>query len=186
MEDSKIVDLYWSRSENAITETNKKYGRYCYYIAYQILCSHEDAEEVVSDTYLKTWNTIPPKKPDPLKPYVGTISRNEALDRYDKRNAEKRGEGQLAVALDELSECVSDHKRNEDIDSSIDLQNALNKFIASLNFKTRNIFVRRYWYMSSVSEIAEDFRMKESNVKMLLMRTRNKLKVYLEKEGFKV
>ena len=183
MEDKQIVELYWARSENAISETEKKYGRYCHYIAYQILHNDEDAKEVVNDTYLKTWNTVPPRRPDPLKPYVGTISRQLALDVYKKQNAQKRG-GQVSLVLDELSECIPDNDSGADIGESVALSDALNRFMWALPQRTRNIFVRRYFYMSSVAEIAKDFSMKESNVTMHLLRTRKKLEQFLKKEGF--
>ena len=183
MEDRQIVDLYWARSEVAITETDKKYGRYCHYIAYQILCDDMDAEEIVNDTYLKTWNTVPPNRPDPLKGYVGMISNQLALDRYDAKKTAKRGGGQLPAVLHELSECIPAGDNGEDIGYSIALRDALKRFLKSLPEKTRTIFVRRYWYVTPISEIAEEFGMKESNVAMLMLRTRMKLKTFLEKEG---
>ncbi len=183
MEDKQIVDLYWARSETAISETAKKYGRYCHYIAYQILGSDEDAKEVVNDTYLKTWNTVPPHRPDSLKPYVGTISRRLALDVYKAQHAQKR-DSQVPLVLDELSECIPDHDSGADIGESVALSDALNRFIWALPQRTRNIFVRRYFYMSTVAEIAKDFSMKESNVTMHLLRTRKKLEQFLKKEGF--
>ena len=183
MEDKQIVELFWAHSEAAISETEKKYGRYCHYIAYQILSSDEDAKEVVNDTYLKLWNTIPPHRPDPLKPYVGTLCRQLALDTYKAQNAQKRG-GQVALVLDELSDCIPDTDSGEDIGESVALSDVLTHFIRSLPEKTRKIFVRRYFYMSSVAEIAKDFSMKESNVTMHLLRTRKKLEQFLKKEGF--
>lgn len=183
MEDKQIVDLYWERSETAIVETERKYGRYCHYIAYQILHNDEDAKEVVNDTYLKMWNTIPPRRPNPLKPYVGMISRQLALDVYDVQHAQKRS-GQVPLVLDELSECVSSHEVGADIGESVALFDSLSRFIWALPRRTRNIFVRRYFYMSSIAEIAKDFTMKESNVTMLLLRTRRKLEQFLKKEGF--
>ena len=185
MEDKQIVDLYWARSETAIAETEKKYGRYCHYIAYQILYNDEDAKEIVNDTYLKTWNSIPPQRPDPLKPYVGTISRQLALNCYEAQNTQKRG-GQLPLVLDELSECIPDNDSGIDIGESMALRDALNRFVRSLPDKTQNIFVRRYWYSSSISEIANDYSMKESSLTVLLLRTRKKLKEFLNKEGFEV
>ena len=184
MEDNQIVDLYWARSEAAITETDKKYGRYCHYIAYQILCDDGDAEEIVNDTYLKTWNTVPPNRPDPLKAYVGMISNQLALNRYDEKTAEKRGGGKMPLIYHELDECSADDDESADIGESLALRDALNRFIWSLPKKTRNIFVRRYWYASSLSEIAEDYGMKENAVSMLMFRTRQKLKDFLRKEGF--
>jgi len=185
MEDRQIVELYFQRSEIAIAETDKKYGRYCHYIAYRILENDEDAKEIVNDTYLKTWNTIPPNCPDPLKPYVGMISRQLSLDRYEREHAQKRG-GQVTLLLYELAECIPDNDSGEDIGASIDLSDALSRFIRSLPDKTQKVFVRRYWYSSPISEIAEEYGMKESNVTVLLYRTRKKLKEFLSKEGFDV
>ena len=183
MEDKQIVELYWERSETAIAETEKKYGRYCHYIAYQILYNDEDAKQVVNDTYLKTWDTIPPQRPDTLKSYVGMISRQLALNIYEKQHTQKRG-GQVTLVLDELSECIPDNAPDADIEDSVALSDALNRFIRSLPQRTRNIFVRRYFYMSTAAEIAKDFSLKESNVTMHLLRTRKKLAQFLKKEGF--
>ena len=183
MEDRQIVDLYWARSERAITETDKKYGRYCHYIAYQILSDDLDAEEIVNDTYLKTWNTVPPKYPDPLKTYVGMISNQLALNRYDEKTAAKRGGGKMPLIFHELDECLADEE-SIDIAEAVVLRDLLNRFIWSLPKKTRNIFVRRYWYASSLTEIAKEYGMKESAVAMLMFRTRQKLREFLQKEGF--
>jgi RNA polymerase sigma-70 factor (ECF subfamily) len=185
MEDKQIVELYWARSESAISETEKKYGRYCHYIAYRVLENDEDAKEVVNDTYLKAWNTIPPACPDPLKPYVGTISRQLALNAYKGQNTQKRG-GQVPLALDELAECIPDSDSGADIGESVALSDALSRFLWALPQRTRNVFIRRYFYMSPVAEIAHDFGMKQSSVTMLLLRTRKKLQNFLEKEGFSV
>jgi len=184
LDDKQIVDLYWARSERAITETDKKYGRYCHYIAYQILADNEDAEEIVNDTYLKTWNTVPPNYPDPLKTYVGMISNQLALNRYDEKTAAKRGGGKMPLIFHELDECLADDEESIDIAEAIVLRDLLNRFIWSLPKKTRNIFVRRYWYASSLAEIAEEYGMKESAVAMLMFRTRQKLREFLQKEGF--
>lgn len=183
MEDRQIVELYWERSEAAIAETEQKYGRYCYAIARQILFDDEDAKEVVNDTWLRAWNTIPPKRPDCLKPYVGTISRNLALDVYDAKHAEKRG-GQVPGVLAELSECVTEDTGSADPVDSVALRDALNTFLAFLPWKTRIIFVRRYYYTDSVAGLAAAWGMKPNAVAALLLRTRRKLKKYLESEGF--
>jgi RNA polymerase sigma-70 factor (ECF subfamily) len=183
MEDQQIVDLYFARSESAITETDRKYGRYCHSIAYNILEDHEDAKEIVNDTYFKAWNTIPPNRPDPLKPYVGMISRHLSLDRYEEYHTQKRG-GQVPLVLEELAECIPDNDSREDIGESVALKDALAKFIRSLPDKTQRIFLRRYWYASSVAEIAEEYGMRENSVNVLLHRTRKKLKDHLQKEGF--
>ncbi len=185
MEDKDIVALYWQRSEDAITETAKKYGRYCHYIAFRILCNDSDAEETVNDTYLKTWNTIPPNLPDPLKPYVGMISRQLALNTYESKNAQKRG-GQSEMILGELSECIPDGDKGDDIGESIVLRDTLSKFIKSLPEKTQHIFVRRYWYSCSAAEIATDYGMTEKHVNVVLFNARKKLKKALSKEGFDI
>lgn len=182
MDDKRIVDLYWLRDESAIEETDKKYGSYCHYIAYHILADDEDANEIVNDTYLKTWNTVPPHRPDPLKPYVGTISRQLSLNRYEAQHAQKRY-GQVALALDELSECIPD-TNDTDIGESVALSDALSRFLWTLPERTRIMFVRRYFYVSPIAEIAADFSMKESAVTMLMLRTRQKLAHFLKKEGF--
>ena len=182
MDDKQIVELYWLRDESAIEETDKKYGRYCHYIARCILSNDEDAKEIVNDTYLKTWNTVPPHRPDPLKPYVGTISRQLSLNRYEAQHAQKRY-GQVALALDELSECIPD-TNDTDIGESVALSDALSRFLWTLPERTRIMFVRRYFYVSPIAEIAADFSMKESAVTMLMLRTRQKLAHFLKKEGF--
>lgn len=181
MEDKQIVDLYWERSEQAIKETDIKYGRYCHYIAYQILNDDQNAQEIVNDTYLRVWNSVPPHRPDPLKPYVGTVSRRLSLDRFDYENAKKRCD-RVGRITQELSECVNDCSA-QDLDQSLTIRDALNSFLSSLPRKTRNIFVRRYWYTSSISEIAQEFAMKESTVGMILQRSRKKLRQHLLREG---
>lgn len=185
MEDKEIVGLYWSRSETAISETEKKYGRYCQYIARQIMGNDSDAEEIVNDTYLKAWNTIPPSRPDFLKPYVGMIARQLSFNAYEAKNSKKRG-GQIEMILDELSECIPDGDSGEDIGEGIALRDILNRFLWSLPEKARNIFMRRYWYASPVSEIAKDYDMTENHVNVLLYNTRKKLKNYLNTEDFEV
>jgi len=185
MDDKQIVDLYWARSETAIVETEKKYGRYCYYIANQILSSDEDAKEVVNDTYLKTWNTIPPQRPTKLKPYVGMISRQLALDTYEAQHTQKRG-GQLSLVLDELSELVFDSNNVEQELNTKELANAIDKFLDTLSPKKRSIFVCRYWYTDSVSEIAARYGMKEGAVSMTLNRLRKKLHNYLLERGIEI
>ena len=182
MNDKEIISLYLARDESAIAETDKKYGKYCHYIAFSILRNECDAEEIVNDTYIKTWNSIPPNEHDPLKPYVGRISRQRARDRDDRYNAQKRS-GQIELAIEELGECIPDRSDCESIGDSIALTDALNRFLASLDDKPRAIFLRRYWYGCPLSEIAEMMKMKESAVAVSLMRTRNKLKKHLNKEG---
>ncbi len=182
MEDREIVNLYWKRSETALAETEKKYGRYCHSIAYHILLDLRDAEETVNDTYLKTWNTLPPNNPNSLKSYVGMICRQLSFNKYEARHTQKRG-GEMAAVLDELAECVGDG-RNPDPADQMALTEALNGFLDSLSKETRRIFLQRYWYASSVKEIATNLGWNENRVSVLLFHTRKKLKDFLQKEGF--
>ena len=180
MEDSKIIDLYFERSQSAIKETHEKYGHYCHTIAYNVLYSYEDAEECVNDTYLRAWKSIPPHRPSRLSAFLGKITRNLALDRYDSRTSKKR-ECPLELALEEISECVPDVSAERESDGGV-LRDAINSFLASLPRRTRIIFMQRYWYLSSISEISASLGISESNVKVILMRTRKKFKEFLEKE----
>jgi RNA polymerase sigma-70 factor (ECF subfamily) len=186
MEDNRIVELYWARSEKAISETDNKYGRYCYSIAYNILHSNEDSEECVNDTFLNAWNAMPDQRPSKLRAFLGRITRNLSLKRWEKYTAEKRGAGQVSLALDELKECVPATDCTEQIVDDLVLADLLNRFLASLNVEKRRIFMRRYWYLSPIKEIAADFSLSESKVKMSLLRSRNELKLLLEKEGIEL
>lgn len=181
MEDKRIVDLYWMRSESAISETDKKYGKYCRYIAERILESEEDVREVQNDTYLQVWNTVPPERPNSLRAYLGAICRNLSLNRYEASHAQKRG-GEVSLALNELSECIADREEQDDINER--LCELLDSFLATLPKRTRRVFLRRYWYASSISEIAKDYGMSENNVTVMLHRTRKTLAQLLQKEGF--
>ncbi|MCR5795993.1 MAG: sigma-70 family RNA polymerase sigma factor [Solobacterium sp.] len=186
MEDAAIVELYWDRNEDALKETDVKYGRYCRSVAWNILHDREDTKECVNDTYLQTWNSIPPNRPENLRTYLGRICRNAALTLYEKIHALKRGGQQTASCLDELAEIVG---RDSDVQENLDagyLTDAINRFLRDTEKEVRMIFVRRYWYMSSVREIAHDLGISESKVKMTLFRTREKLKEYLREEGFAV
>ena len=183
MDDKQIVELYWARSENAITKTAEKYGKYCHYIAFHILHNEEDSEECVNDTYLKAWDAIPPQRPSKLSTFLGKITRNLSLDRYRQFTAEKRGCGQATLVLEELEECVPAADNVEQVVDDMVLTDILNNFLGSQPAETRKIFMRRYWYLCSIKEIAADFRMSESKVKMTLLRSRNELKTLLEKEG---
>ncbi|NLC67456.1 MAG: RNA polymerase sigma factor [Clostridiaceae bacterium] len=186
MDDKQIVDLYWVRSEKAITETANKYGKYCYYIAYNILYNNNDSEECVNDTYLKAWNVIPPQRPNKLSTFLGKITRNLALDRYRYNSREKRRGSQVPLIIDELAECISATGNIEHIIDEMVLVDCLNRFLAMLPAETRKIFMRRYWYFSPIKDIAKDFSISKSNVKMTLLRARNKLKQLLEKEGIEI
>jgi len=182
MEDRKIIELYWERSEDAISQTEQKYGRFCRSIAYNILHNDEDSEECVSDTYLKAWEEMPPKQPERLSAFLGRITRNISLHRYDRRNAQKRGGGEITLALDELGECIPSGERVESTIDNLELAALLNSFLAALTPQNRIIFVRRYWYLYSIKEISAQLGVSESKVKTSLFRTRSALRTLLEKE----
>lgn len=183
MNDSQIVALFFDRDQRAIEETAKKYGSYCYAITYNILQNKEDAEEAVSDTYLAVWATIPPHKPVKLSTFLGKIARRTALKRWEKNRAQKRGGGEVELALDELSEYISDGKTPESTMENQELSRILNVFLKKLPKEERQVFVCRYWYFDSVADIAKRFGFTQSKVKSMLARTRMKLRNTLNKEG---
>ena len=186
MNDKDLIRLYFDRDQRALSVTAKKYGKYCTSIAKNILGNNEDAEECVNDTYLSTWNSIPPTKPTILSAFLGKITRNLALNRYKHNHVMKRGNGEFAVVLDELAECVSG---SEDVEQEIDrreLAAAINSFLDTLSSKKRNIFICRYWYSDSISAIARRYKMTESNVSVTLNRLRSKLKEYLSERGYEL
>ena len=182
MEDERIIELYNKRSEDAIAATQEKYGSACYAVAFGILENREDSEECVNDTYIHTWGAIPPDMPSHLGAYLRKITRRLAIDRYRKRNADKRITA--TVVIDELSECIpSDDGDMGGYADKMAVRDALTRFLASLPPENRIIFMRRYWYMSSTRDIARMLTMTEAAVKMKLHRMRRQLKKYLEKEG---
>ena len=186
MNDNEIISLYLERSEQAIRETDRKYGKYCRTVAQNILQNKEDSEECVSDTYLKVWQTVPPQIPRSLTAYLGCIVRHLALGLYEKRRTEKRGGGETAVALHDLAECLPAGKDTETAMEEKELSAHLDHFLTTLPAKTRTIFLRRYWYLSPIKEIAREIHMSEGSVRTTLCRTRAALKTYLEKEGLSI
>lgn len=182
MEDTNIIGLFFQRDSKALDEFQGKYGRYCKSIAANVLCDERDADECVNDAYLALWNLIPPNKPISLKAYAGTVVRNIAIDRFDYNNAQKRS--RTNEITDEFFECMPENF--EDTAEKLAFKDLINGFLSSLDKSTRVVFMQRYWYFCSVAEIAEKNNCKESKVKVMLHRTRNKLKEYLEKEGIKL
>lgn len=180
MEDKKIVALYWERNESAISESEAKYGKYCYSVAYNILHSHEDSEECLDDTWVGAWRAMPPERPSKLSSFLARITRNVAIDRYRRYSAEKRS-AELDMAIDEFWECIP--SGDAPIDEELGLKEAINGFLAGLEPKARVIFMRRYWYSMSVKDIAESMHISETHVSVVLHRTRSKFKEYLTKEG---
>ena len=158
MEDEKIVALYFARNENAIAETDRKYGAYLFTIAERILSCVPDSEECVNDTYMKTWQTVPPEKPSLLKHFLAKITRNLSLDRYKMKTAEKRGGGESDIVLSELVGCIPAGETVETALSEKHLREVLSLFLEALPLRERCIFLRRYFYLESVSAIAKNMR----------------------------
>lgn len=183
MEDNEIIALYFSRSERAIQETDLKYGHYCKTIAQNILDNILDSEECVNDTYLHAWNSIPPTKPRHFTAFLGKITRNLSLNRLKSKMTQKRGGGQYECVYEELENLFSSQKSvEEEYDEKLVVE-LINAYLGRLPPERRMIFVGRYWYFDSISTIAAKLHISESKVKMVLLRTRNNLKKFLEKEG---
>lgn len=181
MVDEKIVELFWLRSQDAITQTKNSYEAYCTAICSNILSNRLDTEECLNDAYMKLWETIPPQRPRSLRAYLSKIVRNLALDRYRNINSAKRGGKQAKLVFEEIQEFISANA--EQIADEIALRDAINDFLGDLDSETRIIFVQRYWYFLSVKQISDIHGLGQSKVKMTLKRTRDKLKEHLKKEG---
>lgn len=181
MEDSEILELYWSRDEQAIAETRASYGVPLLALANRILSSREDSEETVSDTFLRAWQTIPPERPKNFLAFLRRICRNLAFDRLDWNRAAKRNPELIALTT-ELEQCIPDLRQGE-IPDRLSLKATLEAFLRQLPKESRGIFLRRYLYGDSVGEIAQRYAVSESKVKMQLHRTREKLRRFLEQEG---
>ena len=186
MEDAQIVALYFDRKESAIEETANKYGKYCYSIAYNILMSRSDAEETVNDTYLGAWRAIPPHRPQHLNTFLGKITRRLALAKWKGRNRQKRGGGEMVLALEELGECFSDPNTPDRVIELKELTQHMNTFLKSRPQTEQQVFISRYWYLNPVKTVADQFDFSESKVKSMLSRSRKKLAAYLQKEGITV
>lgn len=184
MDDRKIIELFFARDEKALSESQSTYGGYCKSISKNILSSDEDAEEVLNDTLLSAWNTIPPEEPKSLKAYLGTLARNISLDRYRKMKAEKRGGCEVSLCLEEAEEFLADTKSVSEEYEKREFVAYLNGFLRSLPERDCDIFVRRYFYCDSTADIAKRFALKEPHVLVILSRTRKRLKNALEKGGF--
>ena len=187
MDDNQILALYFNRMPEAIEATSRKYGTYCYSISYNILGNKQDAEECVNDTYLSVWERIPPVRPTCFSVFLGKITRNISISRWRSGQTIKRGKGQISIAIDELDYCLSSGFSLEEHYINSELKSLLNEFLGGLKDTERRVFLCRYWYLDSVSDIADQFGFSQSKTKSMLLRTRNKLKRYLlEKGGFEV
>ena len=184
MTDDKIIQLFFQRKEVAIEETQKKYGSYCFKIANNILNNREDSEECLNDTWLKAWDSIPPTQPTYFNLFLAKITRNFAINTYRSKHTHKRGKGEIALVLDELEECITGETDVETLYIAEELQSSINKFVRGLSEKDGNVFIRRYFYADSIKDISNRYHISENNVRVMLSRTRNKLKLRLEKESY--
>lgn len=183
MDDSQIVDLYFARNEQAIQETDSKYGGYCYSIAYNVLANQQDAEESVSDTYMTAWNSIPPKRPSLLGAFLGKITRHISIDRWRKINAYKRTGDEIQIALEELDEVAGHSETPEAVVSLAEITESINRFLTTLSQTERRVFLCRYWYLDSINDIAAKTGFSASKVASMLHRVRGKLRKQLLMEG---
>ena len=181
MEDKEILELFNARNQQAISKTADKYGNYCYSISFNILANAEDSEECVNDTYMKAWQSIPPDYPHIFSAYLGKITRNLSLDKYRHKYAKKRGNATVNVVFEELENCISETKSIVD---EIELTELINNFLKTLSDDKCRIFVRRYWYADSVTELAAMTNGSANRISVRLFRLREKLRITLMKEGF--
>lgn len=184
MDDRGIIDLYWARDQRALRETAAKYGPYCAAVAESILHDPQDTEECVNDTWLGAWNTMPPQRPERLRLFLARIARSLAFDRWRARSAQKRGGGELPLALEELGECVPGRDEVEGTVAAAELSESIRRFLAAIPALERDLFLRRYFYVESAAEIARRYGLRREGVSMRLMRVRKKLKDHLTEEGY--
>ena len=186
MTDTQIIDLYWARSQQAIAESEIKYGAYCHAIALRILDRAEDAEECVNDTWLRAWNAMPPQRPGILSAFFAKLTRNLSLDRWRRQRAAKRGGGQTELALQELGECVPDRRRPDEALEAAETARLISAFLRRQGELDRRLFVRRYFYLESLAALGARFGLTQGQVKSRLYRVRQRLKNELEREGVPV
>ena len=184
LEDGRIIELYWRRDPDAVSETAGKYGAYCFAIAENILHNAEDSEECVNDVWLRAWNAMPPRRPRVLRLFLARITRNLAFDRFNARSAEKRSGGEMALVLDELAECLGGGTSAEASFEAAELRECVRRFVRALPERDGNVMARRYFFAEPVAEIAKRYGLSENNVMVILSRTRGKLKAHLRKEGY--
>lgn len=184
MDDKSIIELYFARDEQAIKETDARYGRLCYRVAYNILGNNEDSEECVNDTYVGAWNAIPPAKPDSLSAYLCRITRNLSLKRIESETRQKRA-GEALVSIDELAEVLPDGRISDRV-SDGEIARAISDFLRSEKRDARNIFIRKYYFFEPLKDIAKRYGFSESKVRNTLYHTRKRLKEYLIREGVEI
>ncbi|MBE6628764.1 MAG: sigma-70 family RNA polymerase sigma factor [Ruminococcaceae bacterium] len=184
LSDDKIIELYWDRDERAISETDRKYGRYLYAIAYNIVHDHPDCEECLNDTYLGTWNKIPPERPTAFQSFLSKIMRNIAIDRFRKNTAQKRIPSEMTVSLGELDDCIAYDSDLEEDRLVRELAVMLNDFLSGLPKRRQFVFVCRYYYSDSVTKIAEMLGLSEKTIRRDITAMKSDLKAFLEKGGY--
>ncbi|MGN0299220.1 MAG: RNA polymerase sigma factor [Lachnospiraceae bacterium] len=184
MNDLQIIELYFARDEQAIKETDIKYGKMCFHVANNFLSNDEDAKECVNDTYLSVWNKIPPTRPNNFKAFICKITRNLSLKKLELSNAKKRS-ANIIVSLSELEEILPDNRISPNIEDE-EIGRLISDFLWNEKEEIRNVFLRKYWYFDSISDIAAQYSFSETKVKSMLFRTRNKLREYLRKEGIQI
>ena len=182
MEDEKIIDLFFARSEQGIRELDNQYGAICRSLSYNIVNNRQDAEECVNDAYLGVWNTVPPARPSPLLAYLCRIVRNLSLKAYWKKNAAKRS-SVYTIAMEEIEACVADRKTVEDEIEARELARIMEAFLDTLTLENRVIFMRRYWFSDSCRDIAGLMGLTEKNISVRLTRIRQKMRQYLMERG---
>ena len=186
MNERQLISLYFAREERAIEETRAQYSAYCARIARNILSDGRDCEECLSDTWLRAWNAIPPERPLSLRVFLGRITRNLALNRLRSLHAGKRGGGQVPLALDELAECVSGSDGPESDLERAAVLDVLSRFLDGLEPTKRALFIRRYWQLDSVAELADWLGWSQSRVTTVLHRLRGRLRTCLKEEGIEL
>lgn len=184
MEDHQIIELFWQRNQDAVSAAADKYGAYCFAIAENILHRAEDSEECVNDTWLHAWNAMPPQRPAVLRMFLAKITRSLSLDRFQARNAKKRGGGEIPLILEELAECLDSGADTEAACADKELGQSIASFVRKLPERSGNILVRRYFFAEPVADIARRYNLSENHVMVILSRSRRKLKAHLMQEGF--
>lgn len=184
MDDLQIIELYFARNEQAIKETDSKYGKLCFHVAHNLLFNNEDAEECVNDTYLSVWNQIPPTRPNHFAAFLCKITRNLSLKKIESASAEKRTAAAL-ISLSELEEVLPDDRIAPGVNDA-EIGKLISSFLWQAKPEVRNVFLRKYWFFDSISDIAARYSFSESKVKSMLFHTRNRLREYLKKEGIEL
>lgn len=184
MEDNKIIERFWERDESALSAVSEKYGKYCTAIARNIIGNEQSAEEIVQDTLLRLWETIPPNRPKKLQAFIGRITRNISLDTVKSMVAKKRGGGEVVLILDELEDLSTGGNLVEALAEQHEILEAINDFLGSIPIKKQKVLVLRYWHCYSLQDISQIVGISVINVASILKRERKKLIEYLNRRGY--